>query len=449
MSEPVKVKDSIPAVTEELSLFALPPTETGIERRYYVDYRPVSQLVDDCSPIEFNFMGVRDYLDLKKTELHVRAKIVNASGGDVVKTDYVAPANLLLHSMFEKVDLTIQDTLMTHAMGGYPYASYFRTLKCLGADNKHLEAAGFSMDWGDMEATGIMPKVDPNDATEKRKMNLGASERGKWFLDGNTFAMQGPLLADVCDLYRLIPGNTKVAVKLYRSRPEFVLSAPLNPTGGYKIILEEIYLRVAYAKPSSGAVVGIDNALENKHKAAFPFTRSEVRTFNIPQNYQDIYLDNIFQGIVPSLVLVGLLDSRAKNGDYSKNCFNFQPYDVREYGMSVNGTYVPSLPVKVDFSNGQNYVAAYKDFMSCLKGKADDVGIDLKRYKDGYTIFAFNLEGALGKSDPDDMFNLKKFGSCRLEMRFGTQLPHTVSMVVYAEYPSMFTMDKNRSVKLH
>jgi hypothetical protein len=447
MATTLQSANSVPSVTDRLSLFALPPTEAGVEKRYFVNYRPVSQLVDDSSPIEFSFNGATDLIDLKETELHVRARIVDSTGGNVTADNTVAPANLLLHSLFEKVDVSIQGKQMTHAMGGYPYMSYIRTIRCLGADNQHMEAIGFKLDSGDMDASGLMPKLDPDDKDERRHYNGGAHHRGKWFIDGKTFEMQGRLLADVCDLSRFLLNNTELAFKLYRSRPEFVLSAK-DSTAGYKILLEEIYLRVAFVKPTPGVLLGISKALDQGHKALYPFTRTQVRTFNIPQNYQDIYLDNIFQDIVPSLVIVGLLDNRAKNGSMVKNPFNFQSYDVREVGISIDGNYVPGLPQKVNFSNGQNFVSAYKNFMSCLKGSADDVGIDLELFKNGYTLFTFSLQNESGEDDPEKSLSMVKHGSVRLEILFGTKLPHTVSLVVYAEYPSLFSIDKSRRVEL-
>ncbi len=210
----------------------------------------------------------------------------------------------------------------------------------------------------------------------------------------------------------------------------------------------EIYLQVAYVKPSPGVLMGVGHALEKNHKALYPFTRSELRTFNIPEQYQDIYLDNIFQDIVPSLIMVGLVDGRAKNSSFNKNPFNFQPYDVRQVGISVDGAYVPGLPQKVNFDNGQNYVAAYKNFMGCHRTSADNVGITLAQFKDGFTLFTFSLQNEAGGDDPEKNLALVRHGSVRLEMIFGTKLPHTVSIVVYCEYPSMFTIDKVRRVEL-
>ncbi len=300
----LKAGYSAPAVTDQLALFALPPTETGVEKHYRVNYRPVSQLVDDYSPIKFSFSGAIDMIDLRKTELHVRAKIVDKDGGDVAEC--VALINLILHSLFE-----------THAIGGYPYAAYWKTIKCLGADMLIIAIIiwryiiGFKLDGATWMPLVSCQRRTPNDESEKRAFNSGALHRRRWFTEGKTFEMQGRLLTDVCDLSMYLLNSTEAAFKLYRNRHEFVLGA-LDGSKGYKNILEEIYLQVSYVKPSPGVLMGVGCALEKNHKALYPFTMSEVCTFNITAKYQDIYLDYIFQDIVPSLIMVGLVDCRAK-----------------------------------------------------------------------------------------------------------------------------------------
>ncbi len=114
----------------------------GIEKRYFMDYRPVSQLVDNSSPLEFSFTGSVDKVDLKNTELHVKAQIVNSTGCNITEDECVAPRNLLLNTLFENVDIAIQGKQMTHVMDSYSYSAYMKTIKCLGTDNNHMESIG-------------------------------------------------------------------------------------------------------------------------------------------------------------------------------------------------------------------------------------------------------------------------------------------------------------------
>ena len=448
MTTLLKVKESIPSVTERLSLFALPPTETGVDRKYYVDYRPVSQLVDETSPIEFNFGGESvDMIDFKHSTLHIKVKLLTHDKNPVNESTCVAPVNQLLYSMWEKVDITLQGKLMTHTMGSYPYTSYLKNILCLGADNNHLETVGFKLDSGHMDAAGLLPKKNPEDLDEKREYNEGAKDRGAWFYDGKSFEMEGPLLADVCQIERYLLNNTEVGIKLYRSRPSFALMAKDNENE-FRIVIEDIYFKACYVKPSPGVLLGHSKVLEDGHKALYPYTKTELRSFNIPQGFQDTYLDNVFQGIVPSRVVIGMTSSAARNGAYNKNPYYFKPYDIREIGLSVDGVYRPSQPTKVNFTEGQNFVSAYRNFMSCMKTSANDVGVTLLDYKDGFTLFSFRLDEDREVHDPEKSLATIKHGSVRIHMVWGTPLPETVSVVVYAEYPSLFQIDKTRKVTL-
>ncbi len=130
--------------------------------------------------------------------------------------------------------------------------------------------------------------------------------------------MQGLLFADVCNLNCFLLNNTSVAFLLYRSAASFVIGAK-DAAQGYKILFDEIYMRVAYVEPSPRVLMGVSRALEQGHQAMYPFTRTECCTFNVPQYYQDIYLDNIFQDIVPYMIIVGFLDNQAKNATTSSH----------------------------------------------------------------------------------------------------------------------------------
>jgi len=144
-----------------------------------------------------------------------------------------------------------------------------------------------------------------------------------------------------------------------------------------------------------------------------------------------------------------MVSDSAKCGSYTKNPYNFKNYDVKELGLSIDGAYVPSQPIKVDFSeNGQNFVAAYRDFMACMTAWPEHVGITLDRYRKGYTLFVFNLDSDRLPVSKED-FNLVKRGSARLELRFGTALPETVSLIVYSSYNTLFQIDKTRKVFLN
>ena len=75
----------------------------------------------------------------------------------------------------------------------------------------------------------------------------------------------------------------------------------------------------------------------------------------------------------------------------------------------------------------------------------DDFGNGLTPadYADGYTLFVYNLDPDLKRGN---YLNLVKRANIRLELRFATALPNTIKVVVYAEHPALFEVDRARNV---
>jgi hypothetical protein len=89
-----------------LDLFHSPPVNTAIYQREYVSYRPVTQISKEA-PIVFSIPdSSSDYKDLKKTILHIKARILK-DGTPVKRTDKVAFCNLPIQSIFRQVDISL------------------------------------------------------------------------------------------------------------------------------------------------------------------------------------------------------------------------------------------------------------------------------------------------------------------------------------------------------
>ena len=59
----------------------------------------------------------------------------------------------------------------------------------------------------------------------------------------------------------------------------------------------------------------------------------------------------------------------------------------------------------------------------------------------GYAIYVLNVDDDVG-------FNTKRRGDCRLEIRFGTALPKSVTVLMYGKFPRIVHVDQSRSVLL-
>ena len=119
-------KHSCECTKSELDLFSVPPTQTSILKGQWVQYNPLTNIVDSDS-IEFNITGSTEhYLDLAHTLLNVKAKVVNENGTDLGDDVPVGPVNLMLHSLFSEVDVTLNDKLISSSSNTYPYRACWK-----------------------------------------------------------------------------------------------------------------------------------------------------------------------------------------------------------------------------------------------------------------------------------------------------------------------------------
>ena len=92
--------------------------------------------------------------------------------------------------------------------------------------------------------------------------------------------------------------------------------------------------------------------------ALYPYEKSSIKTFSIPKSYLDIGVDDIYQGDVPSSLVIGLLNSDGYSGSYSKNPFNFAHFYFSYIGFFIDGQSVPAKPIQ------PNYL--YDRYFRCL-----------------------------------------------------------------------------------
>ncbi|GFY10287.1 uncharacterized protein F54H12.2 [Trichonephila clavipes] len=134
-----KRKRSPECVKSELELFNLPGTQTVIQDGQWKQYHPLSNVFDNA-PVEFHISGsAEDYIDISKTQLYVKAKIVKVDNTPITKDDTIGPVNLFLHSLFSQVDVSLNDRVVSNSSNTYPYRSYIETLLNHGYDSKNSQ----------------------------------------------------------------------------------------------------------------------------------------------------------------------------------------------------------------------------------------------------------------------------------------------------------------------
>ena len=437
---------SCPCSKSETDLFNIPPTQNDILGGQFHEYKPLNAVTAD-GPLEFTVSGTPDsYLDLAQTQLYVKAKITLPDGSNLPADAPCGPVNLFLHSLFNQVDVHLNDRMVSTASNTYAYRAMMETLLTYGFDAKtsHLTSGLFYKD-----TPGKMDAVDPT--LDDDNANLGLKKRSQFTAESGEIDLVGMIHADIFCQEKFLLSGVDLKLKLHRSKNEFCVVSgfqPLQQMPEYKVQIMDATLFVRSCKLNPTLTVSHAKELERGVTAKYPIRRVDVKSFSIPQGNLSFVRESLFTGQIPRRIVFGLVDNTAYNGAYAKNPFNFKHFDLNYVALHCNGKTLPWKPLRPRFDTGHSgHIMAYQTLFQGTNNLHKDQGIRIDRedFAAGYTLFAFDLSP---DASDEAHLNLVRNGSVRLELQFQTALPNTANLIVYGEWDSMLEITKSRHVVL-
>ena len=410
-------------------------SEEEISSIQWVERYPVGSLQPN-TPVEFVIENASErFIDLNKTRLYVKAKVTKSDGTPIAHTakDYedVSLVNLPLHIIWAQCDVYFQNRhIEGSGWNGYPYTSYMDVLHDHSKPEQEtvLKAQGWVKDsYLSMEGTS----PDPS----KKPFNTSLRSRYERIKNGKSFDLEGGLFADVCKLDSPILNGVSIRIRLTQSSNAFRLLAT-TPTMNYKLVLEEVKLMVCEITPSLSYYSQITKQLQTT-TAKYPYMKNEMITHVMhAPNQGPIILDNVFQGRIPSKVKVGMVLSSAYLGNYSKNPYNFQNFNLNYINVMVNGMSMPDE--KALEPNYDNHC-----YSIYIRSIGDGLSIGWEEFKDGFNIYTFNIDPAFHNID---QLPKTEGGNVKLELRFAKALTESVTLLVVGSFPQMIEIDATRNI---
>ena len=433
----MEVDTTFEGYSSSVDLFEKTPRDLAVLKREWVDFAPTNAITEDA-PIEFNIDGNSSrYIDLSKTLLNIKAKVVNGDGTNVTKEDSVrvGPVNLTLQSLWRQVDLSLGQVPLSGVGTNYPYKSILDVLLENGEDAKktQLQSQLFFKD--------TPGKMDEHSAGQ----NLGLNWRQDITASSAIVEMTGPLYLDMAQQDRALLPGLSINLKLWPSSKQFRLMAKdksATEKADFKIKIMEATLKLCMVTVSPSIMTAHSQALD-RSPALYPHSRSEIKTYTIAKGVESYRIDNLFMGKVPTRLVVGLVSGEAYSGSYSKNPYNFANYHLNNLAFYVDNVPTPQTPFCPKFGDHDtsDYSGTYAmPYLSLFGEKVgEDWGnfISLHDFPRGYALYRFNVSG-----DEEKMKN----GNTRLELGFDTKLPNVVTVVVYAHFSALTRIDKSRTV---
>lgn len=399
----------------ELCIFDSAFPQVVVENAAFEEVFPLNTITGkSASDIEFSIIGSNtDYLDLNDTLLFVGIKVAKADSTDLVATDDCVPSDYLFHLLFRDIVLSLNNEKIEGGNNHYAHKALIETIINYNNDTKDttLSSIGY---------------VD-SDAESKA-----------WIVPTKVFNMCGSLQLDFFDQPKYLLPGVNVHLRLQRNKSSFCLkAATLKPL--IEICDARLYIRRVKVEPSvlMGHQVGL-----NTRNAVYPIRKTELVSYTISKGSSSFYKDQIFGDLrLPKFILVTFQSNAQYNGSYTEDCSVFKNYDVKELTLSRNTEYRECYSVTFN----DNYMTAYVMSIVRNMGHLDknlNCGISPTEFKDKYPFFTFVLA-------PDfDVVTtqLPKQGNLRLDIKFGTALPESANVIIYAVFDSEIQINKNRTV---
>ena len=274
--------------------------------------------------------------------------------------------------------------------------------------------------------------VGPDTDDAKTGPNSGLFNRSLATKGGKVVDLEGSLLIDVSQQPKLLLNGVSIGIKLWPSLDSFRLITD-TIKADLKVQIVDASFRLCVQRIDGGLMMAHEKMIKME-PAIYPYLKSDIKTTSIASGQYSFSVDDVFQGLVPCKLIVGLVSSAAYMGDYRKNPFYFRDYDCSSVGFYVDGQSYPSQPLRPNYEAKQ-YIDSYRTLTTFRK----DVNIDRYDYTEGYCLYVLEV-------DPYYSFNIKRKGHCRLEMKFAKPLPESVTLILYATFPEILHIDASRSV---
>ena len=477
------------AYEDSLNLFNVPASNLGVTDVKYLSYKPINQFNQEQS-VRFYVPGVgSSYIDLSGATLKTVVRILRSDGSPIPKKEEdgaggaqsstastktpsnspqtssadkedshdtssdatdnnasldadegvwsISTCNHLAQSLWDSIEIKMNDRVMTHGQTRYSYMSVLNTLLCESKMNESdLECSFFYKD-----TAGYM-----DDVSLTAGGNAGLKKRAELLSESKPVELLAKIEVDVMKNSRkYLLNGVSLAIHLTPTDNKFRLLTCNGKTRDYKLVIEDISLILPHITPANHVLLAHQDVLKSElSRAKYFYIKEELRSFNLAKGSSSYHLEDAFNGRLPQKILLAFVDGAAIAGSLSRNPYHFKHNFLSFINISESGNPSPRGAVYLDFEKGE-YLQSYKQL---YEGKTCDAlsSARIKRedFPNGYSIFRIDLAPQDGK----EFYPINTHGCCRIELRFDKPLPESVVMLAKVEYPGLYELDSSRNVFL-
>ena len=152
--------------------------------------------------------------------------------------------------------------------------------------------------------------------------------------------------------------------------------------------------------------------------------------------------------LLPRRIIVVMVREDAVHGNYNRDPFNYQHFNLAEFSLKVGSELIPLPELKCNMDNDSNDIL--RPLFSALLANHslfsnEELGINPSNYRNGNVFLAWDLS----QMPPGQSFEMTQEKSVSLILKLRRANNFVMNVIVYSEYDSEIEMMNNRKVICH
>ncbi len=421
----------------EINLFSLPDLTNTYVSQEFIDFRPTTANLNSGGSIDFLLPPtINSYTSLRETRLHMRVRIVNEDSTPIDMADMVGPANWPGCTLFESCQLFLNQTLVS-ATGGLDYG-YRGIIQALVDRHRFQRDTVMQLGLYEEDEPGLMNNFEQGGTPFMR--------RWQYFAKSESVDLISPIISDLAEQGRLILNNIEISMKFHPAKPSHCLNTAIKGRK-FKVEFLDCFLRVCRKVVQPAILVAMTNALEVS-TAKYPYMRTELRKFIVQRGLYTYTQDLLYDGIIPSYMVLAFVTAAAASGQYNLNGYNFITANVSSIQLYVDDKAV-TPGFKMNFNGADFLKSEFTDGLESLYRETNDPESELpssycqirrNSYTRGYCLYMVKF------NDSGKFLPVQPHANLKINVEFRTPPTENLQLLLYARFPSILTIDKTRRV---
>ena len=403
--------------------------------------------------------GDNQFIDPYNTYVLITSSIKSPEGGNIPARAAgahnpmcnVLPVNGLGTAWFKKIDVKLNGTTVSFDGNMYSHREDIENRLSYPGMVKigHLSMMGFDEE---MEAFDEIKNAnihwdDANPAEHVYTAILRRYLRGRASKNMYTIAR---IHSEIFEQTKLLPPNTILDVDFDRHDSDFLLLTKHNDRN-YILKMESCELLTRLVDMDEEITAEIDLVSISGRSMLYPVRRVKMMYYSCGANVVDLSNFNLLTtegNLLPHRIIVVMVREDAVHGNYNRDPFNYQHFNLAEFSLKVGSKQIPLPELKCNMDDDSNDIL--RPLFSALLANHllfsnKELGINPSNYRNGNVFLAWDLS----QMPPGQSFEMTQERPVSLILKLRRAINFVINVIVYSEYNSEIEMMNNRKVICH